>query len=81
MTFASHLLSLALIVHGAASIDLDALINQICEEADRLKSKRGKGQSGKKDPTIDEALAATASDDGKRRCRKGKCHNCGKPGH
>ena len=65
-TFASHLLSSALIVHGAASIDLDALINQICEEADRLKSRHGKGQSGKKDPTTDEALAATASDDGKR---------------
>ena len=38
------------------------------------------GQGGKKDPT-DEALAATASNDGKRRRRKGKCHNCGKPGH
>ena len=32
--FASHLLSSALIVYGATSIDLDALINQIYEEAD-----------------------------------------------
>jgi hypothetical protein len=37
-TFTSHLLSSALIIKGAASIDLDTLINQVCEEADRLKS-------------------------------------------
>jgi len=80
-TFASHLMSSALIVHGAKSVDLDALINQICEEADRLKNRRPKGQGGKKDSTTDEALSATASDDGKRRRRRGKCHNCGKFGH
>ena len=80
-TFASHLLSSALIIKSTAPINLDALINQICEEADRLKSRRSKGQGGKKDTTTDEALAATASEDGKRRRRKGKCHNCGKPGH
>jgi hypothetical protein len=80
-TFASHLLSSALIVHGSAPIDLDALVNQICEEADRLKTRRPRGQGGKKDSTTDEALTATASDDGKRRRRKGKCHNCGKMGH
>ena len=38
VTFASHLLSSALIAHGAAHIDLDALIHQTCEEADQLKS-------------------------------------------
>ncbi len=75
-------MSSALIVHGATSINTDALINQICEEAERLKSRRTRGQTGqggKKDVT-DEALAATTSD-GKRKCRKGKCHNCGKAGH
>ena len=80
-TFASHLLSSALIIKSSAPINLDALVNQICEEADRLKSRRAKGQGGKKDSTTDEALAATAPDDGKRRRRKGKCHNCGKQGH
>ena len=33
VTFVLHLLSLALITHGATYIDLDALIHQICEEA------------------------------------------------
>jgi hypothetical protein len=80
-TFASHLMSSASLIQSAAPINLDALVNQICEEADRLKSRRAKGQGGKKPSTTDEALAATASDDGKRRRRKGKCHNCGKPCH
>src|ERR1700747_1444045 len=79
-TFASHLLSSALIVHGTTSVNIDALISQICEEADRLKSRRARGQGGKKDHT-DEALSATASDDGRQWRRKGKCHNCGKMGH
>ena len=78
--FASHLLSSALIVHGAAKINLDALTSQICEEADHLKSRCPKGQGGKKDIT-DEALSTTGSDNGKRWCHKGKCHNCGKLGH
>jgi len=80
-TFASQLLSSALILNQSASINMDALTNQICEEADRLKSRRGKAQGGKKDSPTDEALAATASDDGRQRRRKGKCHNCGKLGH
>ena len=81
VTFASHLLSLAQIIRSSAAVDLDALVNQICEKANRLKSRHMKGgQGGKKDPT-DEALAATASKDGKRQQHKGKCHNCGKPGH
>jgi hypothetical protein len=79
-TFASQLLSSAMIIRGSAQINLDALKNQICEEADRLKSRRPKG-NGKKDSTTDEALSATASDNGKRRRRKGNCHNCGKAGH
>ena len=66
VTFASYLLSLALIVHGTASIDLDTLINQICEKANQLKSRHGKEQSSKKDPTIDEALATTASNNRKQ---------------
>jgi len=37
-TFASHIMSSALIVHGATSINTDALINQICEEVEQLKS-------------------------------------------
>lgn len=82
-TFASHLLSSALIVHNASSINIDALTNQICEEADRLKSRRTRGQLGQggKKEANDEALAATGSDDGKKKRRKGKCHNCGKMGH
>ena len=80
--FVSHILSSAQIVHGSTSINIDALINQICEEAEQLKTWRAKGQNnqgGKKD-SPDEALAATSSEGGKK-CRKGKCHNCGKPGH
>ena len=80
-TFASHILSLAHLVHGATSINTDALINQINEEAERLKIRRGRGQSsqgGKKEAT-DEALSVTEG--GKKKHRKGKCHNCGKMGH
>jgi hypothetical protein len=69
VTFASHLLSSALIVHGATSINIDALINQICEEAERLKSRNmhgNSGKGGKKDGTTDEALVATTSEDGKK---------------
>jgi hypothetical protein len=57
-TFASHLLSSALIVHGATSIDLDALVNHICEEADRLKSQRtrGKPSEGRKSELKTEVL-------------------------
>ncbi len=33
-TFTSHIMSSALIVHGATSINTDALINQICEEVE-----------------------------------------------
>ena len=39
VTFASYLLSSALITYGATHIDPDALIHQICEEVDQLKSR------------------------------------------
>jgi hypothetical protein len=73
VTFTSQLLSLAAIIDKSAAINFNALMNQICKEANRLKSRRTKG--GKKD-TTDEALTATASDD-----RRQWCHNCGKKGH
>ena len=37
-TFALHITSVALLVHNAASINIDTLINQINEEAKQLKS-------------------------------------------
>ena len=61
-TFASHLLSLALIVHGAAKIDLDTLINLISEEGDRLKSRSTCGklsQGGRNSSGTEEAFVAT----------------------
>ena len=84
MTFASQILSSALIVHSATSINIDALINQINKEAECLKSRcthGNSGQGGKKEGTADEALAATSLDRGKKKRRKGNCHNCGKAGH
>ena len=81
-TFASHLLSSAAIIDKLASINLDALVSHVCEEADQLKSRRVKGKGGKQDPqATDEALSATASDNRRRGSCKGKCHNCGRLGH
>jgi hypothetical protein len=77
----SQLLSLALIINKATSVNLNTLINQICKEADQLKSWQAKGQGGKNDHTTDEALTTIASNDGRQWCHKGKCHNCGKQGH
>src|SRR5712671_5738667 len=79
-TFASQLLSSALIIGPATSIDPDALHNQICEEADCLKSRRACGQpdQGAKRETT-EAFEATESDG--RRQRRGKCQKCGEEGH
>jgi len=83
--FAAHLLSSARLIHGTASIDTNTLISHICEEAERMKNHCMRDQSnqgGKKEGQTDEALAATSSDGGKKKQhRKGKCHNCGKPGH
>ena len=50
-TFASHLLSSALIVHGTSTVDLDTLISMICEEADHLKSQRMGRQPGQEEKT------------------------------
>jgi Pol polyprotein/LTR polyprotein gag-polypeptide-like protein len=82
-TFASHILFSAHLIHGATSINTDALINQICEEAEQLKIQCGCRQSsqGGKKEAIDEALAVTNPESGKKRCCKGKYHNCGKTGH
>ena len=81
-TFTSQIMFSATLVHHATSINVNALVNLICEEAEWLKSQhmRGQpGQGGKKEAT-NEALAATSSD-GKKKCHKGKCHNCGKARH
>ena len=44
----------------------------------KSRNKRGNsGKGGKKDGTTDEAdQALAATEDGKKRRRKGKCHNC-----
>lgn len=65
-------------------ISFNALTNLICEEADCLKSRQTHGQlgqGGKNSSTTDKALAATSFNAGKKKCCKGNCHNCGKPGH
>jgi hypothetical protein len=76
--FALHLLASALIVHSATSIDLDTLVNQICKEADRLKSQRMCSQpsEGRKSKLETEVFMAAAP--GGRRRRRGKCHNAAK---
>ena len=86
--FASSLLSSARLLSSSTPIDIDSLIDAICEEADRLKARKGQSQAnntnqksgGKDQPAADDALAATGSE-GKKKRRKGKCHNCGKLGH
>ena len=84
--FASAILSSARIFGSTSSVDTETLIDHICEEADRLKNRRAKLQANQKgsgtktQATGDEALAATGSE-GRKKRRKGKCHNCGKPGH
>ena len=81
--FAAQLLSSACL-NSRPPVATDTLIDHICEEAEHVKNRRGggaqsqKGGSAKKEG--DEALAATRSLDRKGR-KKGKCHNCGKPGH
>ena len=83
--FASQIMTSACLAFRATQIDTNALIDHICEESDRIKNHRSRNQQtqgGKqKEGQTDEALAATSSDSGKKRRRKGKCHNCGKPGH
>jgi hypothetical protein len=81
-TFASHLLSSAL-AHGAGSVNLEALTSQICEEANRLKNRHARGQSGQggKNKQETEVFVATESNDGEKRQRRGNCHKCGEEGH
>ena len=82
--FASAILSSACNCGSTSSIDMETLIDHICEEADQLKNccakLQGKDSEGKPKSTGDQALAATGSN-GKPKCRKGKCHSCGKAGH
>ena len=82
-TFASHLLSSALIVHGMAKINLDTLINLICKEGDRLKSRSTCGklsQGGRNSPGTEEAFVAIGPRRGPMQHR-GKCRKCGEEGH
>jgi hypothetical protein len=85
-SFASGLLSSAHFSNASASIDIERLIDSICEEVDRLKascassSNNNQKSGGKPNAAVDDALAATGSE-GKKKRRKGKCHNCGKMGH
>ena len=83
--FALQLLTSARLVHSSSTVDINELIQAISEEADRLKIWHAHHQTQGKDDKKgqkDEALATTQSDNaGGRRRRKGKCHNCGKPGH
>ena len=82
-TFASRLLSSALIVHSVSTVDLDALINQICEEVDRLKTRRAGGQHGQQGKTEQKTVRSPsfmATESKRRRCR-GKCRKCGEEGH
>ena len=67
-------------------MDTNTLISHICKEAECIKNHRTgsqPNQGGKKEGQSDEALATTGLEGGnknKGHC-KGKCHNCGKPGH
>ena len=83
--FASGILMSARLFMTAATVDMETLIDHICEEADRLKNCRAK--SHLKDPRAkssaagDEALAATGSEGNKKKRCKGNCRSCGKAGH
>ena len=81
--FAAQLLSAAHL-NRATTTDTDTLISHICEKAEHLRNRCTWDQlnkGGKKEGQTDEALAATGSEAGRKKCHKGKCHNCGKPGH
>ena len=81
--FASGILTSARILGPTSVIDTDTLIDYICEEADCLKNRRARSHKDtkvKQKASGDQALAATGSE-GKKRQRKGNCHNCGKAGH
>ena len=83
-TFVSQILFSALLINTSSSININALINQINEEAEWLKSRHSRrhlGQGEKKESATDKALTATGSEGGKKHCQKGNCHNCGKARH
>ena len=86
-SFAAILLSSVRLLTSKPTIDTETLIEHLCEEADRLKSRRNESQNsnnqqsgGKNQAAVDDALAATGSE-GKKKRRNGKCLNCGKSGH
>jgi hypothetical protein len=82
--YAAHLLGSARLNDPNAVVNTNTLIGHICEEAEWMKNHRTGSQlsqGGKKEGQSDEALAATGSEGGNKKCHKGKCHNCGKPGH
>jgi hypothetical protein len=66
-------------------IDTDTLIGDICEEADRTKSRHSRDQHGKAETKqhnqTDEALATISDTNRRRKHHQGGCHNCGKAGH
>jgi len=45
--FTAHLLSSARLAHKVQTIDIDALIGHICEEADRMKNRHTQDQQNK----------------------------------
>jgi len=81
--FASQTLTSAR--HVGHPLDTDTLINSVIKESERLKNQHTRGQQGQgkkqREGNTDEALAATGSEGGRRKCCPGNCHNCGKPGH
>ena len=82
--FASLLLTTARIAHYV--IDTAALIESICEEADRMKDRRALSQQGQEGSRRGEGLTEeppAAIGRGKRRRgrRRGKCYSCGEVGH
>jgi hypothetical protein len=83
--FTSQLLLSTKLTHNVMVIDTNTLIDHICKEVDQLKNCHTWGQQnqggGRQDGQTDEALTATRTSGGNNKCCKGKCHNCGKPGH
>ena len=83
--YAAHLLGSAHLTNPNAIVDTNTLIGHICKKAECIKNRHTGSQlnqGGKKDGQSDKALAATGLEGGNKKGHcKGKCHNCGKPGH
>jgi hypothetical protein len=47
----------------------------------KIWHRHGQSSQGGKKKAMDEALTITNPESGKKRCCKGKCHNCSKMGH